>query len=824
MKKHIGIQLLIIIIFFTQNITAQTTELYRWNSLPFGGGGFVSGILTCKTQRHLIYVRTDVGGAYRLDSVTGGWIPLTDWVSVGESGYLGIESFAIDPNSPNKLYMLAGISYINTGKTAILRSNDFGQTFTVTDVSSQFKAHANGMGRQNGEKLQVDPNNGSILFCGTRRNGLFKSIDSGATWNRLASLNVTTTPNDNGISFVLMDADSVFQGKTQCIIIGVSRTGENLYLSTDGGQTFTSILNAPSDLMPQRAALDGAGNLFITYGNGAGPHAHYSLTNEPFDKGAVWKYNITTGDWTNITPPGFTRPFGGISIDPNNSNRIVVSTINTYLVQQSSTYGDRFLLSTNGGSSWIDVVARGFKLDPNGYNWIINNAIHWSGSIEFDPFNTKRVFVTSGNGIFITENIDSTTNVWKFCAKGLEETVPLDMISMPGGQAIAVVGDYDGYIYKDNTCLQLTSHVGTMTSIAYAAKNPQMVIRVGARMHFSTDTGKTWTQCTINGQNGLVAISADGNTFMHSPDGSTTTYYSKDKGTTWSAVSGLGMSNARSVADPVNNDKFYSYAPNTGTIYVSTDGGLSFSYSGTPGLSGSKNIRTVPGYEGHIWVALYDGGLTRSTNSGQSFIKITNVKACSAVGIGKAAPGANYPTLYIWGTIDSIEGIYRSIDEGVSWVRINDDLHEYGGPGNGQFVIGDMNFYGRVYMSTLGRGVVYGELLYDCAGIKYGNAYFDDCDSCVSGTTGKVDCKTTTEVINIEKHNSFSYSPNPFKNSLHFQVKYPSEYEIFSITGTSLESGFCKKNSDIATNLKSGIYLMTIRNSKEIRTIKIIKN
>jgi hypothetical protein len=55
-------------------------------------------------------------------------------------------------------------------------------------------------------------------------------------------------------------------------------------------------------------------------------------------------------------------------------------------------------------------------------------------------------------------------------------------------------------------------------------------------------------------------------------------------------------------------------------------------------------------------------------------------------------------------------GIHRSIDEGATWTRINDNDHEYGGPANGQFVIGDMNVYGRVYMSTAGRGIVYGEL------------------------------------------------------------------------------------------------------------------
>jgi len=34
---------------------------------------------------------------------------------------------------------------------------------------------------------------------------------------------------------------------------------------------------------------------------------------------------------------------------------------------------------------------------------------------------------------------------------------------------------------------------------------------------------------------------------------------------------------------------------------------------------------------------------------------------------------------------------------------------QYGGPANGQFVMGDMNTFGTVYMSTAGRGIAYGK-------------------------------------------------------------------------------------------------------------------
>jgi len=161
------------------------------------------------------------------------------------------------------------------------------------------------------------------------------------------------------------------------------------------------------------------------------------------------------------------------------------------------------------------------------------------------------------------------------------------------------------------------------------------------------------------------------------------------------------------VADPVNSNKFYVY--DNGTIRVSTNGGANFSPTATIAQWGSTLLRTAPGREGDVWVALNGSGLARSTNSGSSFSNIANVSYAGAVGFGKAMSGSSYPTVFIWGTVGTGKrGIYRSTDAGASWVRINDDTHQFGGPGNGSLITGDMNTEGRVYMSSVGRGLVYG--------------------------------------------------------------------------------------------------------------------
>lgn len=684
---------------------------YTWGNVALGGGGFVSAVIPSKTEAGVVYARTDVGGAYRYDKINARWQPLLDWVSEDETSYLGVDSLAIDPKNAANIYLLAGTSYFNNGKTAILRSTNYGRTFAITDVTAQFKTNGNGMGRQNGEKLAVDPGSSNVLYVGTRSNGLFKSADFGATWSRMAALNVTTTPNEAGISFVLPDPASVSGGVAQRMFVGISRAGERIqsfYRTDNAGATFTAVSGAPTTLMPQRAALDGAGNLYITYANGAGPHGHSALP-EPMDKGQVWKYNTSSGAWTNVTPAGITNAFSGINVDPTNPQRIIASTINMYQ-PQGDGYGDHFFISSNGGASWTDVVTRGFAKDNAGLTWINGKAIHWSGSIEFDPFNTKSVYVTSGNGIFKTADIDATTTTWTFDVKGLEETVAQNVVSIAGGPVISTMLDYDGAKQADVTQYVPihTPSMGSTSGLAVAAGDTSRVVRVGSSMYYSTDTGSTWLKSPIvNGSMGQVALSAYGGVLLHSPKDSTTSYRSPDMGANWTAISGLATANLRPVADSVNSSKFYAY--DNGVMRVSIDGGATFAARATLAAGGSNVVRVAPGIEGDVWVPLHGGGLARSTNSGTSFTTLANVTNCAAVGFGKADIGATYPTIFIWGTVNGVRGLHRSTNTGATWLRINDDAHEYGGLANGQFVVGDMNTFGVVYMSTAGRGIVWGK-------------------------------------------------------------------------------------------------------------------
>jgi hypothetical protein len=344
----------------------------------------------------------------------------------------------------------------------------------------------------------------------------------------------------------------------------------------------------------------------------------------------------------------------------------------------------------------------------------VNNAIHWAGSIELDPFDSNRAWVASGNGIFQTDDVAATPSTWRVAAAGLEETVPLDAVSVPGGSLVSVIGDYDGFIHTDLTrspsAGRHTPTMGTTYGLALAAAEPSVFARVGNELYFSSDGARTWQLGERPNDNtgGHLALSADGSVLLWSVEEEV--QRTADRGQTWSAVSGIAFESAIS-ADSVNPNKFYAYDRDSGAFLASTDAGASFQTTATLATGGALRLRALPGVEGEVWVALGNGGLTRTSNSGESFQSLPAVEQCDAVGFGAAAPGADSPAVYIWGRAGGgVRGVYRSIDGGASWLRINDDAHEYGGPGNGQFVIGDANVFGRVYLSTAGRGIVFGEL------------------------------------------------------------------------------------------------------------------
>jgi hypothetical protein len=96
----------------------------------------------------------------------------------------------------------------------------------------------------------------------------------------------------------------------------------------------------------------------------------------------------------------------------------------------------------------------------------------------------------------------------------------------------------------------------------------------------------------------------------------------------------------------------------------------------------------------------------RSTDWGVTFNPIGTVDESYAIGFGKGPAGSGYPSAYLVGKVGGVYGFFRSDDAGATWVRINDDQHQYGFVGH---ITGDARVHGRAYIGTGGRGILYGE-------------------------------------------------------------------------------------------------------------------
>ncbi|MFF3499365.1 cellulose binding domain-containing protein [Streptomyces sp. NPDC003247] len=724
-------------------------ESYTWKNARIDGGGFVPGIVFNRTEKDLAYARTDIGGAYRWAESTQTWTPLLDSVGWADWGHTGVVSLASDSVDPDNVYAAVG-TYTNSwdpGNGAVLRSADRGASWQKTDLP--FKLGGNMPGRGMGERLAVDPNRNSVLYLGAPSGkGLWRSTDSGVTWSQVTNFpNVGNYVQDatdtsgyasdkQGIVWVTFDESTGGSGTaTQTIYVGVADLQNAVYRSTDGGATWSRLAGQPTGYLAHKGVLDAEnGYLYLAYSDKGGPYDG--------GKGRLFRYATATGTWTDISPVAEADTyygFSGLTVDRQNPGTVMATAY-------SSWWPDtQIFRSTDSGGTWTKAWdytsypnrANRYTMDVSSSPWLTWGAnpsppeqtpkLGWmTESLEIDPFDSNRMMYGTGATVYGTENLTNWDSGSQFTIKpmvrGLEETAVNDLASPPSGAPLlSALGDVGGFRHTDLTTvpsMMFTSpNFTSTTSLDFAESNPNTVVRVGnldsgPHVAFSTDNGANWFAGTdpsgVSG-GGTVAAAADGSRFVWSPAG-TGVQYTTGFGSSWSASSGI-PAGATVESDRVDPLTFYGFK--SGKFYVSTDGGATFTASSATGLPSGDSVRfkALPGVEGDVWLAggASDGayGLWHSTDGGATFAKLSNVEQADTIGFGKAASGASYQTLYTSAKIAGVRGIFRSTDQGATWTRINDDAHQWGW--TGAAITGDPRVYGRVYVSTNGRGVVYGD-------------------------------------------------------------------------------------------------------------------
>lgn len=700
-------------------VFAQTAsdKPYSWKTIPYGAGGYVDGFLYHPKEKGLLYARTDIGGMYRYDYANRRWIPLLDHLGRDDADLMGVISMAIDPNNPDLIYAACGLYLPDWARTgAILRSSDRGATWKKTELPIRIGGNADGRGA--GDRLMVDPSNPKTIYYGSNQDGLWISRNGGETFAK-----ATASPSK---SFNLV----IFEPKTGDMYVGSAEGKGGLFVSRDKGASFQPVPDTPAQ-PPQHAAFAPDGSLYVTFAqsdNGSAANPSHAV------RGSLHKRDAQTGKWRDISPiKANDNPRGGYSgVDVGPDGTVVVSTIERWWP------GDDIFLSKDGGAKWI-ALGKASKHDASSYPWMAETikAGHmgsWMSDVRINPFNADEMIYGTGGGLWMSRNLSAagsgTPVLFDANIDNFEEGAVIQMASPTGGATlIAAMGDMGGAAWDD---LSKPPNVGlfrpnteTNWSVDYAGQNPAFIARTvsnsGTRGFYSENGGGSWTlfpsspyKPPAEGEPwrgpGIIAVSAKATHLVWVPE-KDNAYYSADMGKSWTASANwpAGRDQALTpIADKVVNGVFYVHDRSAGRILGSVDGGVTFNpiATGVPAVQGWEHAQmaVVPTRMRDLWLCL-PSGLLHSRDSKTAFSQIKNVDAAWAVTFGAPKVKDAYPAVYLFGKVKGQAGLWRSDDEAQTWVRINDDAHQFG---RMHAIAGDLLEYGVLYIAPHGRGVMVG--------------------------------------------------------------------------------------------------------------------
>ena len=237
--------------------------------------------------------------------------------------------------------------------------------------------------------------------------------------------------------------------------------------------------------------------LYISYGAGIGPNDGSA--------GSVWKYNMKTGNWTEITPEKGGFGFGGLSVDLSKPGVLMVAALNMWWPDT------QIYRSTDSGTTWkktwelvwpnyipsfiYDISTAPWLQDFNSGEQFRKLVGHWIEALEIDPHDSNHFLYGTGATVQGSRNTlqwDAGSN-WTLASLsvGIEETAVLDLTSPQSGPPLlSATGDIGGFVHNNVDVAPKSHHSwGTLSAVDYAGNAPATLIRAGNSVDISTNSG-----------------------------------------------------------------------------------------------------------------------------------------------------------------------------------------------------------------------------------------------------------------------------------------------------------------------------------------------
>ncbi|HEV8204491.1 MAG TPA: hypothetical protein VGP98_09655, partial [Pyrinomonadaceae bacterium] len=650
---------LLLLSLFVVQLSAQTSQSssddyntifkpLKWRSIgPFRGGRSNCGTGVVGDPK-TYYMGTTGGGLWKTEDMGISWRNISD--GYFKTGSVG--AIAVAENDPNVVYVGMGEHAVRGVMThhgdGVYKSTDAGKTWKKIGLDAT----------QHISRIAVDPKNSNIVFVAaqgalysrSKERGVYKSIDGGATWKLVLSVDDKTGASELSMDMTnprILYAAMWEHGRLPWKVIS-GGPGSGLYKSTDSGETWEKL----KDGLPEEL---GKMSIAVSRSN---PEKVYALIESDSDKeaGGLFVSENRGKKWSRITNDHrlVQRAWYYIElfIDPKNEDTIYVLSAPALRSTDagktweslSGTHGDfhdlwinpndpnNFIISNDGGSSITFNGGKSFSSQgnmPTAQFYRINVDNQFPYRIYGGQQDNTSVSIASRElGSFGISN-----SSWTYSAGGESAFLAFD----PDKPKYVMGGSYQGTIEVLDVDAQASTQV-MAAPIQYLGMDAKDI-----KYRFNWNSPIIWSK-------------HEPNTYYH---GSQYLLKTSDMGRTWKEVSPDLTRNEKDKqgkgGGPYTNEAVG--AENYGTLAY---------------------IMESPHEKGVIWTGSDDGYVYLTRDNGATWKNVTpkGLAECliNAIEVSPHDKATAYIATTRYKFNDHSPGLYKTTDYGNTWTKITDGI------------------------------------------------------------------------------------------------------------------------------------------------------
>lgn len=568
-----------------------------------------------------------------------------NWTSIGPTNIAGrMLDIAFDPNDPNVLWAGAASG-------GIWKTTDSGLTWQPADDKLPTLAVSAVVTHNTDSNIiYIGTGEGSFNIDAVLGVGVLKSTDGGVTWN--------TTGLNWDLSSRLAVNEMVMDPTNANVLIAATKDG--VYRTADAGITWTQTLNFAtgwSDAKDVEIDPVNPNNVYVALGFpwGDDNNGIYKST----DNGVTWS-KLTTGLPDTATNVGRTS----LTIHAADPSILYAGISGSFAFNGSQLLG--VYKTTDGGTTWTQVAT-----SPNFYGsqgWYDN-------VIAVDPVDPDVVY---SGGVSLYKSTDGGVS-WTNITNGIH--VDQHAFAFEPGAPSTIFAGNDGGMYKStdggSTWSDINDGLTTMQFYAMGNDPNDANIAFGGTQDNGTNryNNSTVWDAVWGGDGGECTVDYTNSSVVYAENQLGSHVKSTDGGTSWFSINSGLLGNGPWVT-PVEMDPSVPvilYAISDDNLYRTTSGGNFWTLLFDPTEVLETCIKVAPGDNQTIYVSGFDV-LYRSTDNGSNWTDITAGLTPPSITCLAVHPN-DAQTLYVTmsGWTDG-EHVFKSSDGGTTWQNVTNDL------------------------------------------------------------------------------------------------------------------------------------------------------